>query len=68
MPASGLTCGACPMAYAESWPRGREVLRCGNDANGERRGYVVANYPAGHRSMAEGYPAPAWCVRQNEEE
>lgn len=56
-----LRCGRCRYAMPEDWPRGRSVLRCGYEGNGQRRGRVTEVYPTSCAPSAV-WPAPAWCV------
>lgn len=61
-------CALCGSSWTEAWPRDMMAVRCGHDGSGRCRGFVTEIYPAGHRTLAKGHPAPMWCGARKEKE
>ena len=54
-------CDTCALAFEEDWPQDKTALRCGQ--KGKYHGRVTNIFPTGHRTVAYGYPIPAWCTQ-----
>lgn len=60
------TCDGCRLSFEEDWPRDKTALCCGE--TGKYHGRATVIFPTGHRGVAYGYPAPAWCTQYQSSE